>query len=269
MFSKFILNGILLDDFKEYERFGRDYYRRIKTDFQLKLEKIINNDMVIDGNKLQQHWFPEDNQYDVFLSHSHDDEDLAISLAGFLIKRLDLNVFIDSCLWGDSNDLLRRIDENYCRHSNGISFDYNKRNYSTSHVHMMLSIALSKMLDNCEAIFFLKSEKSISFDKEIEKKRTCSPWIYNELSLADMIQIKPVDNYRKRTSYLKHGVYESIDESSTLQIEYDIGGPLKRFISLSFKDLYQCAENWEKNDTHFQSALDYIYLSKDIIKKDR
>ena len=45
-----------------------------------------------------------------------------------------------------SNDLLRRIDENYCRHSNGISFDYNKRNYSTSHVHMMLSIALSKML---------------------------------------------------------------------------------------------------------------------------
>lgn len=56
------------------------------------------------------------------------------------------------------NDLLREIDEKYCRHSNGTSFDYDKRNYSTSHVHMMLSIALSRMIDKCESVFFLNSE---------------------------------------------------------------------------------------------------------------
>lgn len=110
-------------------------------------------DGVIDGTKLQENWFPTKHKFNVFLSHSHNDKQLAIALAGFLKDKLGLNAFIDSCLWGYSNDLLKEIDQRYCRHRNGVSFDYNKRNYSTSHVHMMLSIALSRMIDNCEAVF--------------------------------------------------------------------------------------------------------------------
>lgn len=151
MFSKFKLNDIVYSDFKEYESLGKEYYAKIQTDIQSSLKEFIGIDGVIDGTKLQESWFPTKQKFSVFLSHSHADEKVAVSIAGFLKKELNLNTFIDSCLWGYSNDLLREIDEKYCRHSNGTSFDYDKRNYSTSHVHMMLSIALSRMIDKCES----------------------------------------------------------------------------------------------------------------------
>lgn len=265
MFSKFKLNDIQYSDFKSYEDFGREYYEEIKTDIQTDLKNFIGSDGVISGTKLQDSWFPTKHKFNVFLSHSHDDEKLAIALAGFLKKELSLNTFIDSCLWGYSNDLLKAIDENYCKHSDGKSFDYDKRNYSTSHIHMMLSIALSRMIDNCEAIFFLNSENSISLNEEIMKDRTSSPWIYNELSLADMMRIRPINEYRDTFLNFGRRTYDAVNESTLLNIKYDVDNVLKTFISLSYFDLISCASKW-KNNIKFQSALDYIYLSKNIIK---
>lgn len=267
MFSKFKLKEIEQFYDSEYKSIGQEHYNKMKTELQKSLEEFIGADGIIDGTKLQQYWFPIKDKFNVFLSHSHDDEELAIYLAGFLRKELKLNVFIDSCLWGYSNDLLRKIDEKYCRHSDGTSFDYDKRNYSTSHVHMMLSIALSRMIDNCEAIFFLNSENSISLSEEIEKERTSSPWIYNELSLADMIEIRPINEYRDEFLQIAHGAYDAVNESSTLHIRYEVGKILKNFIPLSYSDLMDCAEKWKRNDNSFQSALDYIYLSKNIIQQ--
>jgi hypothetical protein len=37
---------------------------------------------------------------DIFLSHSHADEDDVIRLAILIEKELNLSVFIDSCVWG-------------------------------------------------------------------------------------------------------------------------------------------------------------------------
>ena len=258
MFSKFKLNDIVYSDFKEYESLGKEYYAKIQTDIQSSLKEFIGIDGVIDGTKLQESWFPTKQKFSVFLSHSHADKKVALK------KELNLNTFIDSCLWGYSNDLLREIDEKYCRHSNGTSFDYDKRNYSTSHVHMMLSIALSRMIDKCESVFFLNSENSISIAEEISKERTASPWIYNELSLADMIKIRPINCYRDEFS---HRAYYAVNESSSLQIKYEVDKILRSFISLSKYDLISCAKEWRANNKSFQSALDYIYLSKDIIIK--
>ena len=267
MFSKFKLNDIIYSDFKEYESSGQEYYAKIQTDIQSSLKEFIGIDGVIDGTKLQESWFPTRQKFSVFLSHSHADEKLAVSIAGFLKKELNLNTFIDSCLWGYSNDLLREIDEKYCRHSNGTSFDYDKRNYSTSHVHMMLSIALSRMIDKCESVFFLNSENSISIAEEISKERTASPWIYNELSLADMIEIRPINCYRDNFLQFSHRAYDAVNESSSLQIKYEVDKMLRNFISLSKYDLISCAKEWRANKKSFQSALDYIYLSKNIIKQ--
>lgn len=259
MFSKFKLNDIQYSDFKNYEDFGREYYAEIKTDIQTDLKNFIGSDRVISGTKLQDSWFPTKHKFSVFLSHSHNDEKLAIALAGFLKEELNLNTFIDSCLWGYSNDLLKVIDENYCKHSDGKSFDYDKRNYSTSHVHMMLSIALSKMIDNCEAIFFLNSENSISLNEDIMKKRTSSPWIYNELSLANMIRIRPINEYRYTRLNFSYITHDAVNES-TLSIKYDVDKDLEEFLSLSCDDLKNCAKQWKTNDKSCTSALDYIYL---------
>lgn len=156
MFSKFRLDKIQLADFKEYKNTGDEIYKIFRSEIYRDLQNFIDEDGYIDGRMLQDNWFSTKSEYDVFLSHSHDDEEIAVALAGFLQKRLGLSTFIDSCLWGYSNDLLRKIDERYCLYSDRTSFDYDKRNYSTSHVHMMLSIALSEMMDQCEAIFFFK-----------------------------------------------------------------------------------------------------------------
>ena len=50
-------------------------------------------------------------------------------------------------------------------------------------------------------------------------------------------------------------------------IKYEVGKMLRSFISLSKYDLISCAKEWRANKKSFQSALDYIYLSKDIIIK--
>lgn len=123
---------------------------------------------------------------------------------------------------------------------------------------MMLSIALSRMIDKCESVFFLNSENSISIAEEISKERTASPWIYNELSLADMIKIRPINCYRDEFLQFSHRAYDAVNESSSLQIKYEVDKILRSFISLSKYDLISCAKEWRANNKSFQSALDYI-----------
>lgn len=122
-------------------------------------------------------------------------------------------------------------------------------------------------IDKCESVFFLNSENSISIAEEISKERTASPWIYNELSLADMIKIRPINCYRDEFLQFSHRAYDAVNESSSLQIKYEVDKILRSFISLSKYDLISCAKEWRANNKSFQSALDYIYLSKDIIIK--
>lgn len=92
-------------------------------------------------------------------------------------EKFGLVAFIDSCVWGSADKLLKKVDERYCKQYYINYFDYEKRNFSTSHIHMMLSIALAKIMKNCEAIFFLNTEESICTEDIINNK-TYSPWIY-------------------------------------------------------------------------------------------
>ena len=78
--------------------------------------------------------------------------------------------------------------------SNGkATFDYQKRNRSTSHVHMMLSAALAKVMDRAECIIFLNTPNSIVTEDFITsgKVMTASPWIYNELLLTRLLKSSP------------------------------------------------------------------------------
>lgn len=68
-------------------------------------------------------------------------------------------------------------------------------------------------------------------------------------------------------TYLYITGYDAVNESSSLQIKYEVDKILRSFISLSKYDLISCAKEWRANNKSFQSALDYIYLSKDIIIK--
>lgn len=267
MFSKFKLDNLNKTIFSLYYEKGKKIYGDAEGRILCSLDDVTDENGTINGTVLQQSWFPVLGKFDVFLSHYHDDKNLAIGLAGFLKTELGLNVFIDSYLWGYSNRLLRLIDESYCMNSKTGLFDYDKRNYSTSHVHMMLSTALSNMINECEAIFFLNSSRETSMSEDINDQHTISPWIYNELVMSDLIKVRSIYDYRSQKHFLEHKARDIVNESFSLfRIEYDIGKVLKDYIPLETKDLFQCGTKWKRNDYNFESALDYIYLEKNILQ---
>ncbi|WP_172196658.1 hypothetical protein [Saccharibacillus qingshengii] len=166
---------------------GLEVYEDVKGKVTGALEDFLLGDGSIDGSRLQDDWFPTI-KADVFISHSHDDENSALEIAGWLKVRFGLVAFIDSCIWGYCNDLLKQIDNEYCFRKEDGMYDYNLRNYSTSHVHMMLSTALTKMMDKTETLFFLNTPNSINTQQAINK--TYSPWIYHELATSEKLRKK-------------------------------------------------------------------------------
>ena len=262
MYSKFKLDNFNEKMFSLYYEEGKKIYDDSERKILCTL-KDVTDDGIINGTLLQNNWFPVLNKYDVFLCHYHDDEKLAIGLAGFLKTKLGLDVFIDSCLWGYSNKLLHLIDEKYCRGSNNSLFDYEKRNYSTSHVHMMLSTALSNMINECEAVFFLNSSKKTSIEKDIHDGCTISPWIYHELVMSNLIKVRPISDYRSENYFRDHRSHDIANESySSLHIEYDVTKELNEFVPLESKDLCECITKWQKNEYKLESSLDYLYMKK-------
>jgi hypothetical protein len=192
----------------------------------LDLKRFALTDGALNGSAIQSNWFPQIKS-DIFLSHSYSDEKIAIAFAGALKNDFNLDVFIDSCLWGYSNDLLRIIDDEYCLNLHRDTYSYFKRNFSTSHVHMMLSTALTMMIDNSECIFFLNTPNSLNAEDVI--RQTMSPWIYSELTISRLIQRKKParytatiqDSLRKSTENFAIDIKYAVDTSHFRELTLD------------------------------------------------
>lgn len=171
---------------KNYYINGLKIYERVKKCALSNLEEIIQED-IIDGDKLQNMWFPDEFFYKenyVFISHSHNDEETAIKLAGYLYEKFRIKSFIDSCVWQHMDILNKQL--NNCtkdKYNNCYGCECSEFSYNISHVHMMLASALMKMIDKCECMFFLNTSSSINLNDKTE-----SPWIYYELNIASIIQ---------------------------------------------------------------------------------
>lgn len=253
MYRGFDLQLNLAYDDSLYQ-YGHSIYRTQKSIIETDLQKFISNRNTIDGSKLQEEWFPSI-KADIFISHSHKDEYSAIMLAGWLHQNFKLNSFIDSCIWGYSGDLLRILDNQYCRNLDGQTFDYEKRNRSTSHVHMMLSTALSKMIDKTECIIFLNTPNSISVTDTINTTTT-SPWIYAELVMTKLIK-KTKPNRRNLVYFNEGGTMSGIGD-----IEYQVDmHHLSKITDDSLK-LWQVSYRQQffiKQQTQIAHPLDVLY----------
>ena len=165
---------------------GLEIYKQVKKYALNNLEEIIDGD-IIDGDKLQNVWFPDKifhKKSFVFISHSHNDEKIAIKLAGYLYTKFNVYSFIDSCVWGHINELNKTLN-NCSENIYGTCFhcDCNEFSYNLSYVHMMLASALMTKIDKCECIFFLNTPSSINLNHKTE-----SSWIYYELNIANITQ---------------------------------------------------------------------------------
>lgn len=249
MFAKFNL-AVESEELSEFYEIGQANFKKYSRKMEENLKKFVLNEHSLDGKAIQDSWFSTNEKFDIFLSHSHKDKTKIISIAGFLQEKLGLNSFIDSCLWGCSDDLLRMIDDTYCINPDESTYSYEKRNYTTSHVHMMLSIALMHMIDKCEAFFLISTSNSICLSEGLENRWTISPWIYHELSAASMLRCKRPERWHRKL----------IAQESVRQLPrfgYPVEEELRSFYDLSIQELI----GYSKTGGH---VLDYIYKIKGI-----
>ena len=219
--------------------------KNLMTPLEHNIEELLREVMrsgTIDGTELSARYFPT-LKTDVFLSHSHNDKNLAYMIAGILNTYFGLNTFIDSFFWGSADKLLREIDNKYCWQEESDTYNYRKRNFSTSHVHAMLTSSIMKAMDSAEIIIFLNTSNSVpdleeAISNEGYNEYTLSPWIYEEMLLTKMLKETNWEVYRRDWSMGEEAILEHFAEQ--LNVKYKL--PNENLIPLTLDDI----DKWYK-----------------------
>lgn len=151
---------------------------------------LLDKNNELDADKIMEKVFPHV-EADVFLSHAHDNEDDVIRLALILEKHYGYKVFIDSLIWGNVFELLKAVDDSYCKKDDD-NYSYSKRNYTTANVYMILNTALHHMINASDYFIFLETPESVVIKKLFNNRNECkyisSPWIYSEMFFATQVR---------------------------------------------------------------------------------
>lgn len=271
---------------KRYYRYGKELFEEHKQNVCKSLDEYLSVDGILQADKIEETWFPfVDAQ--LFFSHSHYDDDKLIRLAGYLAHEFGLISFIDSIVWNYADNLLKQIDDAYCKKSyiflqnkkvyEKQLYQYNLRNRSTAHVHMILQGALAKMINRTECIIFINTPSSLNVTDIASNESISSPWIYNELLMASTFPARIPDRYagiREGKAY-DSALHEG--KRSLLQFNYSI--PLGEFKELKLNDFQKAKEIVMKDRKYIElevrdknvplKILDQLYINKGIIKKDK
>lgn len=226
---------------------------------------INDSEKIISGTELQNYAFPTEKggNYDIFISHSHDDKDIAISLATFLQRFGNFKVFLDSYVWRSADGLLQKIDNRYCRQRNG-NYNYHRRNFSTAHIHAMLSMAIMDIINKTDCCIFIESNHSIKLSalNNANTSNTLSPWIYEEYA---MMKYLPRNRFGKQVR--KYFSADGVRESRDLRIAYDID--MQMFLTLKCSDILSLNNGYPALEDLYRRYDDYEnqqYINKHAIQ---
>lgn len=244
-------------EFKDYIEKGACHLESQKSIACDRLKKYINNG-IADGTKIEKDWFPEI-EADIFISHSRMDEDLAKGLAGWLNDSFGLKCFIDSCVWGYADDLLKQINDKFSdrvdKPTGEYIYNHIKCNTASKHVNMMLSIALQKMIDKAEITILLNTQNAISCYEDVYEDAAYSPWIYSEIVCTELVRKKPILEYRDinvcKEQYFEHSEDRNDGYSAAYRVTLD------HLKNISIDDLH----NWKAlyNKEEIPYPIDYLY----------
>ena len=214
---------------------------------------VLQNNIVenysINVDNLKNNWFPMIRS-DIFLSHSHKDVKLAKKISQILSK-INLSTFVDSEVWGYSDDLVKQIEERYYPQS-----AFHVHDQIVTHVNIMLASALTQMINYTECIIFLNTPNSIIPAGYSDVSKTTSPWIYHELFTTSVIRVNPpLREAEGRPSSV-------VNEANQPQILYS--PPIEHFTDLNAIDF----QTWLNVVIHYQyrgyHPLDVLYKLKSI-----
>lgn len=226
-------------DYLATDNFERGFESFILT------SKNLSNDVILDGNKIIETYFPNVNA-DIFISHSHKDINKAKEFAKEIYRRTRLVSFIDSLAWENIDNLF---------------ISTHKDIVSDKYAYMMLNTALLNMIDKCECLFFLNTPNSFNN----ESNSTFSPWIYSELSMANVIEKKIPERILKRNQRL---IEQTVGTRAMNFSTENLKIALKPKIDKLSKCKYKTVKNWldgcDKNKK--RSNFDELYSA--IFVKD-
>lgn len=227
--------------------------KSLKTEDGNEIANYLNNFIVngeIDVRKLQDASFPI-KKADVFISYSHNDNELARNLKNWLEKEFGLSAFVDYDIWHSADAILKKIDDEYCFNKGKNLYDYPQRNLSTSYVHIMLCSAIIRTIDSCNFMFVLNTHNSIDPESAIKEPKTHSPWIYFELSVLKYIRFKE----NEMTELLLESTEDCKDFANFPAID------LEKLPELRFSDL-------EKLKSHGKKGF-VNYLKEKLVEKTK
>jgi len=253
MYKGFLIETTSPSFVRLHAALGRELVDARRSRVSQDLRTYTGENGELNADQLVKQWFPE-LRADVFISHSHLDKELALGLVGWLKEKLGVTAFIDSMVWGSADELLKQIDDKYCKNKNEDTYNYSKRNLSTSHVHMMLAMAIAKMIDSCECLFLLSTPSSISAGNTINDSQTSSPWLFAEVVLSSLIRRTPLSRERQMRLKEASPSFETVAMDSA-SVSYSL--PLAHLSRLNQEML----EKWRVSagNVRGQSALDALY----------
>lgn len=204
-----------VDKSEYYEDLGRSIFADVVNQANDSLLEYISEDGFLEGDAIQDAWFPKlKGKFDVFISHSHNDEDLAFAFAGWLNKKFKLRCFLDKYVWNSADGLIRKLDD-LCRRPEKKGYDYKDRNMTTSQVHAMLTAAIMQEIDDCDALFLLNTPEAVNVIDEVHEY-TLSPWIFLEIGFSKLVEKKWNNKTRQKLA-----TYSVTAEATEMLMELD------------------------------------------------
>ena len=272
--SIFMYRGYIVDEDFEYDfEYIVESYSSLIEEWKEEHNNELNNNIksfkdehgYLRADVIQANWFPSIDA-DVFISHSHNDLELAIAFSLWLEDSFGISSFVDSCVWGCAYKLLKLINDEY----NSLDrrsqlYKYEGCMYAASHVYMILSRALASMIDRTECLFFLSTSNSLrsQYKKEVLDRKvakTASPWIYSEIEMTRLIGKKDIGEQREQRRRAQNRVYSA----DPLRTNYPI--KTKHLTEIGWEQLSSWEEDWReygnsKQERPASEALDLLYES--------
>lgn len=223
---------------------------------------------VIDGNRLMEWCFPLnlEDEYPIFISHSHADINTARALADYIEDKYGLKCFIDSLVWENAFKVLRIIDDLYCQNEEETMYIYSKRNYTTSHVYAMLSLSLMEMIQKTECCILIGNGDSINLNS-VREGKTISPWVFEEISYMNNLPICPPRGLpvseRMKNSMKMFSTGGKLLEAREFKTLYSAN--TTKFLNLDLQDI-KLVEQYRPGRKLKKKWLDYLYVKYGFIK---
>lgn len=203
-----------INEFSDSDGFYKNHYENARKDIQDKINSFLATleGQVLDADQIKANFFPE-SKADIFLSHTHSDESLALRLKFYLERKYKLRVFDDSTVWGSADKLLYFLDNKYNK-TGDETYGYRDSNYTASNVYLLLASAIDDMMDKSECIMFLNTENSVlTYNRKDRRAIISAPWISHELFMTKVLR-----KHQDRTHFSR--MDESVQMTHTMDLSH-------------------------------------------------